>query len=430
MRSLLLAGALATCVVAAPPPARAAGYVIDRAELKAACTSAAARPPPPIGAEIARVATDQWAKFGYGRVKETAADAVIEKQGDGALAGSLSWDAVWQFWAFTGYDNMLTFPYEVVIKGGAPQILKANSKANIEAATAKFGAGTPPARAIAGAIKRSSTSSLPWSAVFISSVMKRAGLTSDQFRPAAAHAGYIQAAVDGYGFRRNAYAYLACDPSWVEPRVGDVVCYSRNASPVRSFTQVLAGVERASASRGAYSYESHCDVVSQVARAPRHVVHTIGGNVGDTVTKTERALAGGPITTGRPMAWIAVLVLKPDPSVAPPAPPPPAPAPPPPEPAPPSPPPVPPAPEPEPEPPAPTPEPTPPPPPAPAPEPAPPPEPEPAPVPPPAPEPAPPPEPTPIAAPTPEPAPFAEPSVPDAPDGPAQEEDESAPSPA
>ncbi|HQT54678.1 MAG TPA: DUF2272 domain-containing protein, partial [Phenylobacterium sp.] len=261
-----------------------------------------------------------------------------------------------------------------------------------------------------------STSSLPWSAVFVSSVMKRAGLTSDQFRPAAAHAGYIQAAVDGYGFGRNAYAYLACDPSWVEPRVGDVVCYSRNASPVRSFTQVLAGVERASSSRGAYSYESHCDVVSQVARAPKHVVHTIGGNVGDTVTKTERTLAGGPITTGRPMAWIAVLVLKPDPSVAPPAPPPPpppAPAPPPPPPAPPSPPPppVPPAPEPE-------------------LAPAPPPESEPAPVPPPAPEPAPPPEPTPIAAPTPEPTPVAEPAVPDAPDAPAQEVDESAPSPA
>ncbi|MDO9249516.1 MAG: DUF2272 domain-containing protein, partial [Phenylobacterium sp.] len=344
MRALLLAGALATCGVVAPPPAHAAGYVIDRAELRAACTAAAARPPPPIGTEIARVATDQWAKFGYGRVKETAADAVIEKQGDGALAGSLSWDAVWQFWAFTGYDNMLTFPYEVVIKGGAPQILKANSKANIEAATAKFGAGTPPARAIAGAIKRSSTSSLPWSAVFVSSVMKRAGLTSEQFRPAAAHAGYIQGAVDGYGFKRSAYAYLPCDPSWIEPRVGDVVCYSRNASPVRSFTQVLAGVERASASRGAYSYESHCDVVSQVARAPKHIVHTIGGNVGDTVTKTERALAGGPITTGRPIAWIAVLVLKPDPTVAPP----PTPAPVPPSPPPPPEPPAPPTPEPEP----------------------------------------------------------------------------------
>ncbi|MBR7621579.1 DUF2272 domain-containing protein [Phenylobacterium sp. 20VBR1] len=421
MRALLIAGALATGVVAAPPPAHAAGYVIDRTELKAACLSAATRAPPPIGTEIARVATDQWAKFGYGRVKETAADAVIEKQGDGALAGSLSWDAVWQFWAFTGYDNMLTFPYEVVISGGAPQILKANSKSNIDAATAKFGVGTPSARAIAGAIKRSSTSSLPWSAVFVSSVMKRAGLTNDQFRTAAAHAGYIQAAVDAYGYRRSAYAYLPCDPSWIAPRVGDVICYSRNASPVRSFPQVLAGVENASASKGAYAYESHCDIVSQVALAPKHVVHSIGGNVGDTVTKTERALAGGPITTGRPIAWIAVLVLKPDPTLAAPAPPP----------APPAPPPVPPAPEPAPVPPAPTPEPTPPPPPPPVPEPPPAlpaPEPAPAPSPPPAPEPVPaplppPPEPTPTAA----PAPAPDPAVSNEPDEPA---DESAPAPA
>ncbi|MDO8377770.1 DUF2272 domain-containing protein [Phenylobacterium sp.] len=423
MRALLLAGALATCVAAAPPPAHAAGYSVDRTELKAACLSAAAKPPPPIGAEIARVATDQWAKFGYGRVKETAADAVIEKQGDGALAGSLSWDAVWQFWAFTGYDSMLSFPYEVVISGGNPQILKANSKANIEAANAKFGLGTPPARAIAGAIKRSSTSSLPWSAVFVSSVMKRAGLSTDQFRSAAAHAGYIQAAIDAYGFGRSAYAYLPCDPSWIEPRVGDVICYSRNASPVRSFPQVLAGVESVSARRGQYAYESHCDIVSQVARAPRHIVHSIGGNVGDTVTKTERALSGGPITTGRPIAWIAVLVLKPEPGAAPP-PPPPAPPVPPPEPTPPAP--VPPVPTPEPPPPpAPVSEPPapPPPPPAPTPEPTP----APSPPPPPAPEPAPPPpEPTPVAAPTPEPPPAVDPAKPDEPDEPA---DDPAPTP-
>lgn len=434
MRALLLAGALATCVAAAPPPAHAAGYSIDRTELKAACLAAAAKPPPPIGAEIARLATDQWAKFGYGRVKETAADAVIEKQGDGALAGSLSWDAVWQFWAFTGYDNMLTFPYEVVLNGASPQILKANSKANIEAANAKFGVGTPPARAIAGAIKRSSTSSLPWSAVFVSSVMKRAGLTTDQFRSAAAHAGYIQAAIDAYGFGRSAYAYLPCDPSWIEPRVGDVICYSRNASPVRSFPQVLAGVESVSAKRGQYAYESHCDIVSQVARAPRHIVHSIGGNVGDTVTKTERALAGGPITTGRPIAWIAVLVLKPEPGAAPPpvappeptppAPPPPAPTPPAPEPAP-APTPAPPAPEPPPAPP-PVSEPPAPPPPEPAPAPSPPPAPAPAPEPAP-PPPAPPPEPTPIATPTPEPPPAVDPAKPDEPDEPA---DESAPAPA
>ncbi len=324
--AIMLAAALATAAQLPPAQAQAASYHIDRAALKDACMAASARPPAAVSAEIARVASDQWGKFGYGRVKETAVDTVIDKTGDGGLSGSLSWDAVYQFWAYTGFDGVLTFPYDVVMGPSGPEVLQANTRQNIEAANAKFGAGAPTAKAIAGAIKRSSASTLPWSAVFVSSVMKQAGLTNEQFRPAPAHAGYIQAAIDAYGLGRKAYAYLPCDPGWVEPRVGDVICYSRNSSPIRNFGQVLAGVE---AAKGAFGYESHCDIVSQVARSPKHVVHSIGGNVGDTVTKTERTLAGGPITTGKPIAWIAVLALKPDPDpVAPPPEPAPIPAPP------------------------------------------------------------------------------------------------------
>ena len=329
MKRLMLAAALASLLQAPAPPARAA-VSVDRVALKDVCTAAAARPPAAIAAEITRVATDQWGKFGYGRVKETAVDAVIDRTGDGGLTGSLSWDAVYQFWAYTGFDGVLTFPYDVVMGPSGPKVLQANSRQNIEAANAKFGPGAPPAKAISGAIKRSSVSTLPWSAVFVSSVMKQAGLTTAQFRAAPAHAGYIQAAVEAYGQGREAYAYLPCDPSWVEPRPGDVICYSRNSSPVRSFTQVLNGL---AAAKGAFSYESHCDIVSQVARSPKHVVHSIGGNVGDTVTKTERTLAGGPITTARSGTWIAILVLKPDPEPEPP-PPAPTPTPTPPEPAP------------------------------------------------------------------------------------------------
>lgn len=315
--AVMLAAALAMAAQLPPAPARAASFQIDRAALKDACMAASTHPPAAVAQEISRVANDQWGKFGYGRVKETAVDTVIDKTGDGGLSGSLSWDAVYQFWAYTGFDGVLTFPYDVVISPSGPRILQANTRQNIEAANAKFGVGAPTAKAIAGAIKRSSASTLPWSAVFVSSVMKQAGLTPEQFRPAPAHAGYIQAAIDAYGLGRKAYAYLPCDPGWIEPRVGDVICYSRNSSPVRSFSQVLAGVE---AAKGAFSYESHCDIVSQVARSPKHVVHSIGGNVGDTVTKTERTLAGGPITTGKPIAWIAVLALKPDPDPTPAAP--------------------------------------------------------------------------------------------------------------
>ena len=321
-RHLMLAAAVVSLGQLPAPPALASGFTIDRGALRDVCLAASAQPPAAAAAQIAQVATDQWGKFGYGHVKEAAADAVVDKADDGAVIGSLAWDAVYQFWAYTGYDSLLTFPYGVTVgAGGQPRVLQANSRSNIEAAGVKFGPGSMTARAIAGAIKRSSVSSLPWSAVFISSVMKQAGLSAEQFHAAPAHAGYIQSAIEAFGQKKDAYAYIPCDPSWVAPRVGDVVCYSRNSSPIRSFNQVLAGVEAVQSGRGQFGFESHCDVVTEVSLSPKHVLHTIGGNVGDTVTKTERALAGGPITTGRSAAWIALLVLKPDPA------PPPAPAP-------------------------------------------------------------------------------------------------------
>jgi len=320
-RLLMLAAAVSGLALPPAAPARAEGFPIDRAALKDACLAAGAQPPAAAAADIARVAADQWGRFGYGRVKEAEAEAVIDKADDGALVGGLAWDAVYQFWAYTGFDGLLTFPYDVTVAaGGGTRVLQASTRASIDAANAKFGPGSVNARAMAGAIKRSSASSLPWSAVFVSSVMKQAGLTPDQFRPAPAHAGYIQSAVEAYGKGAAAYAYLPCDPSWTSPRIGDVICYSRNSSPIRSFGQVVSGVEAVQSDHGEFGFESHCDVVTEVSTTPKHVIHSIGGNVGDTVTKTERALAGGPITTGRPAAWIALLVLKPDP------PPPPAPA--------------------------------------------------------------------------------------------------------
>jgi hypothetical protein len=313
-RRLMLAAALAGLAQLPPMPVAAAGFPIDRAALKDACLAASAQPPAAVAADIARVAADQWGRFGYGRVKETEAEAVIDRADDGALAGALAWDAVYQFWAYTGFDGLLTFPYDVTVSAsGGTRILQASTRTSLEAANAKFGPGSMNAKAMAGAIKRSSASSLPWSAVFVSSVMKQAGLAANQFRPAPAHAGYIQSAIEAYGQASPGYAYLPCDPGWTAPRIGDVICYSRNSSPIRSFGQVVSGVEAVQSGRGQFGFESHCDVVTEVSITPRHVIHSIGGNVGDTVTKTERALGGGPITTGRPAAWIAVLVLKPDP---------------------------------------------------------------------------------------------------------------------
>jgi hypothetical protein len=69
----------------------------------------------------------------------------------------------------------------------------------------------------------------PWSAVFISFVMRTAG-AGPAFAYSAAHQTYIRAA------RRNRLSQNTANPFWafrateVAPRVGDLVCASRSGS--------------------------------------------------------------------------------------------------------------------------------------------------------------------------------------------------------
>lgn len=118
---------------------------------------------------------------------------------------------------------------------------------------------------------------VPWSAAFISFIVRRAGYAGFKF--SAAHATYI---VDGIE-KRNANAAAA--PFWGfklserRPQLGDMVCQWRkrrttfaNAVPTQRFP-------------------SHCDVVVEVK--PKSI-KTIGGNVSQSVsTKTFSLNANG-----------------------------------------------------------------------------------------------------------------------------------------
>lgn len=311
-----------------PPPARAA-VAVDRVALKAACEAAAARPASPMASEIASVANDQWARFGYGRVKEADVDAVVMPgAGTTAEQRSMSWDAVYQYWELVGFETLLSYPYDVVLSGGKPKLVYAQTSKNLSAVKTRFGDQPDTARALSAAVKRLSAPMLPWSAVFISSVMKQAGLGQGQFKAAAAHAGYIQASVEAYAGRRDDYVFLPCDPAWVNVRVGDLICYSRSTSGPKSFTAIVSQIEAASKTASKQvGYESHCDLVTSVTGGAKPSLQSVGGNVGDTVAKTTRTLTGPKITQATKAAtWLAVLVLKPGPAVAP-APEPPAPPP-------------------------------------------------------------------------------------------------------
>jgi hypothetical protein len=109
----------------------------------------------------------------------------------------------------------------------------------------------------------------PWSAVFISWVMRTAG-AGNKFRYSKGHQRYVAAA------KENRESNITDNPFWafcideVAPEVGDLVCASR-ADSGATYENTDDGFKA-----------THCDIVTEVR--PNELT-VIGGNVGNTVGK-------------------------------------------------------------------------------------------------------------------------------------------------
>jgi hypothetical protein len=109
----------------------------------------------------------------------------------------------------------------------------------------------------------------PWSAVFISYVLRTAG-AGPAFAYSRAHQTYVRAA------RRNRLEGRTGNPFWayrveeIAPRVGDLVCAARSGSGA-TYDNIGDGQIRA----------THCDVVTEVEPGR---IRVIGGNVDQSVT--------------------------------------------------------------------------------------------------------------------------------------------------
>lgn len=133
----------------------------------------------------------------------------------------------------------------------------------------------------------------PWSAVFISWVMKKAG-AGTAFRYSAAHQNYIRAA------RQNRISADTSNPFWafrvneIAPHVGDLVCTARDNSGATYDN--IAGQAR----------KTHCDIVTAVRPGKLRV---IGGNVRQNVDFKE--LRTGPdgklLLDGKQSGYFAVV---------------------------------------------------------------------------------------------------------------------------
>ncbi len=108
----------------------------------------------------------------------------------------------------------------------------------------------------------------PWSAAFISWVMKKAG-AGKAFKYSSAHAVYIKAA-KGNRLANNNNPFKAYRIREVKPQLGDLVCKSRAGSGA-NYDNIRPG------------HKTHCDIVTEVH--PSHLI-TIGGNVRNSVSKT------------------------------------------------------------------------------------------------------------------------------------------------
>ncbi|WP_370963789.1 phage tail tip lysozyme [Amycolatopsis sp. cg9] len=137
----------------------------------------------------------------------------------------------------------------------------------------------------------------PWSAVFVSYALRKAGAGS-AFTYSAAHQSYIRAA------RANRLRRDAANPFWafrateVAPRAGDLVCASRQDSGA-TYDNIGDARYRA----------THCDVVTDV-RPGR--IRVVGGNVGQTVG--EKSLTTRPDgkldLTGAQSRFFAVITCR------------------------------------------------------------------------------------------------------------------------
>jgi hypothetical protein len=108
---------------------------------------------------------------------------------------------------------------------------------------------------------------MPWSAAFISWAIESAGVSRDLFCPDARHTIYVERMVERA--RRPGAAFIPRPLAERAPQVGDLVCASRDNG----------GTTLENLDRG----PGHCDIVVEVRPGE---AHAIGGNVGDSVTRS------------------------------------------------------------------------------------------------------------------------------------------------
>lgn len=122
----------------------------------------------------------------------------------------------------------------------------------------------------------------PWSAAFVSWVMRRAALPG--FSGSASHIDYVRAAYRD----PERSAYRIADPRAVRPARGDLLCYVRAQGRSYGFGGLASLVSGQDSGLG-----MHCDIVVSAGEAGDRTARLVGGNVADGVTMRLLPLTAG-----------------------------------------------------------------------------------------------------------------------------------------
>jgi hypothetical protein len=256
------------------------------------CDATAAKPTSDLGQRIARAAIDEYILFGGHQLAAngqlihfgaTAAGFEDEKTGPRATnLDAVGWRRVMTYWHAL-YGDDVGAMLEVRAHRDASDLLRATPTELLHAID---GLSDPGLREILReTILRAAVIDTPWSAAFISYVVRKSGVTANEFQFSNAHRAYIYdafatsaAELSGKTDKR---LYRACPLTATKPRVGDIICNHREPAlaDVSEFgvrERIRGELSDHAAARSVR--RTHCELVAFIdAQASK--LYTIGGNV-------------------------------------------------------------------------------------------------------------------------------------------------------
>lgn len=280
------------------------------------CAATAAKPASDLGRRIAQSAIDEFNRFdghridSNGRLFRFGLTEAEHSQDDGgerpASLGSLGWWRIMAYWRALYGDD---FGDKLEVRGYEDASTSADEKKIAALLSVDVGQLLHAADAVADpalrevlreSAMRGAIIDTPWSAAFISYVVRQAGVSASEFQFSNAHRAYIydafatNAAELSHGADQKKI-YRACPFTATKPRAGDIVCQQRE--PALAEASELAVRERVRMEAGGSPdtwtvRRGHCEIVAYVDTRARKA-YSIGGNVLQSVTARKLNLGRG-----------------------------------------------------------------------------------------------------------------------------------------